>query len=233
MYELSFEYYQGPIEKLLELIEEKKLEVTMVSLSEVTAGFFDYLEKLEKEGVGNGIIADFLSVASKLLLIKSKFILPSLVMTEEEEEDIKGLETRIKIYQEFKQAKLYIKEMWSERELMGTREFFKGAAQSFYPPKSCAPSDFASALERVIGEIEKIMKPVVKVKNQVISLKKKIEEVFSRLTNDPVNFKNLHSGNKKEVVVLFLAILHLIRQQLIDVEQNGRFSDILVAKINP
>lgn len=231
MYELSFDYYQGPIEKLLELIEEKKLEVTVVSLSEVTAGFFDYLEKIEREGAGNGIIADFLSVASKLLLIKSKFILPSLVLSEEEEEDIKSLEVRLKIYQEFKQAKVYVKDAWSDRELMRTREFLRGAAQSFYPPKSCSPADFASAIQRVVGEIEKFMKPVVKVKNQVVSLKKKIEEVFSRLTKDPVNFKNLHGGNKKEVVVLFLAVLHLIRQQLVDVEQDGQFSDIIVAKL--
>ncbi len=231
MYELSFDYYQGPIEKLLELIEGKKLEVTVVSLSEVTAGFFDYLEKIERAGAGNGIIADFLSVASKLLLIKSKSILPSLILSEEEEEDIKGLETRLKIYQEFRQAKAYVKEMWSEGELMATREFLKGAAQSFYPPKACAPSDFVSAIQRVVGEIEKFMKPVVKVKNEIISLKKKIEEVFSRLTKDPVNFKNLHGGGKKEVVVLFLAVLHLIRQQLIDVEQDGQFSDILVTKI--
>ncbi len=231
MYELSFDYYKGPIEKLLELIEDKKLEITVVNLAEVTGGFFDYLEKLEKEGAGNGLIADFLSVASKLLLIKSKFILPSLVLSEEEEEDIHSLEMRLKVYQEFRQAKVYVKEMWREDELMMTREFFKGAAQSFYPPKSCKTSDLESALKRVLGEIEKFMKPVIKVKNEIINLKKKIEEVFSRLTQDPVNFKELHGGNKKEVVVLFLAILHLIKGQLINVEQEGRFSDIMVTKI--
>ena len=231
MYEISFEYYKGPIEKLLELIEEKKLEVTTVSLSEVTGGFFDYLEKLEKAGAENSLIADFLSVASKLILIKSKVILPSLVLSEEEEEDIKSLEARIKIYQECKQAKVYLREMWHNEEVMSTREFFKGAAQSFYPPKNCGPEDLGSALLRVIGEIQKFMKPVVKVKNEMINLKKKIEEVFARLTENPINFKELHNGGKKEVVVLFLAVLHLIKGQLIKVEQNGRFSDIIVAKV--
>ncbi|MCL4400245.1 segregation/condensation protein A [Patescibacteria group bacterium] len=65
----------------------------------------------------------------------------------------------------------------------------------------------------------------------MINLKKKIEEVFARLTENPINFKELHNGGKKEVVVLFLAVLHLIKGQLIKVEQNGRFSDIIVAKV--
>ncbi len=232
MYELSFEYYKGPLEKLLELIEEKKLEVTTVSLAEVTGGFFDYLGKLEEAGAGNFVIADFLSVASKLLLIKSKFVLPSLVLSEEEEEDIQGLEKRLKVYQEFKQAKVYIKEMWRANEVMMTREFLKGMAQSFYPPKSCKASDFETALKRIIAEMEKFLKPVVKIRNEMINLKKKIEEVFSHLAESPVRFNDLHGGGgKKEVVVLFLAILHLIKEQLVRVEQEGRFSDIMVAKL--
>ncbi len=231
MYELSFEYYQGPIEKLLELIEDQKLEVTIVSLAEVTGGFFDYLEKIEKQGVGNSLVADFLSVASKLLLIKSKSVLPSLELSEEEEADIKNLELRLKVYREFKQAKLYLKDVWKPTEVMGTREYLKGVAEVFYPPKSVTVSDFESAVKKLIGEMEKFLKPVVKVRNEIINLKKKIEEVFSRLTQAPVKFKELHGGNKKEVVVLFLAVLHLIRQQLITVEQEGRFSDMIVSKI--
>lgn len=231
MYELSFEYYKGPIEKLLELIEDQKLEVTIVSLAEVTGGFFDYLEKIEKEGAGNSLVADFLSVASKLLLIKSKSVLPSLELSEEEEMDIKGLEIRLKVYQEFKQAKLYIKDMWKTSEVMMTREFMKNMAQSFYPPQLVKTTDFESAVKKLIGEMEKFLKPVVKIRNEIINLKKKIEEVFSRLTQIPTKFNELHGGNKKEVVVLFLAILHLIKQQLINVEQEGRFSDMTIAKI--
>ena len=58
-YELNLEQYQGPLQKLLELIEEKKMEIMVVSLAEVTGGFFDYLKKLEKAGVSHSILADF------------------------------------------------------------------------------------------------------------------------------------------------------------------------------
>ena len=74
-FELKHEKFSGPIEALLDLIERKKLEVTEFSLAEVTADFLDYLQKLgarESATVSPRIIADFVVIASKLLLIKSK-----------------------------------------------------------------------------------------------------------------------------------------------------------------
>lgn len=62
--------------------------------------------------MSHSILADFLVVASKLILIKSKVLLPSLPLTEEEELDIRGLEGRLKIYQEFKKAQVHIKGLW-------------------------------------------------------------------------------------------------------------------------
>ena len=85
-YELTLEAYQGPLDKLLELVEAKKMEVTEISLAEVTADFLDYLKKLEAENVSQTLLADFLVIASKLIFIKSKILLPSLFAGEEETE---------------------------------------------------------------------------------------------------------------------------------------------------
>src|SRR5262245_24863161 len=105
MYEVRLEQYSGPLDKLLELIEEKKLEPTQVSLAAVTADFISYVEKLEQEkDVDPGVLADFVVVAARLLVIKSKVLLPGLELTEEEKVDIADLENRLKIYQEFKLA---------------------------------------------------------------------------------------------------------------------------------
>ena len=93
-YEFKTEQFSGPIEKLLELIEEKKMEITELNLADVTADFLKYLEKLES--VESRLLADFIVVASKLLLIKSKAILPGLPITEEEEKDIKDLGSAVK-----------------------------------------------------------------------------------------------------------------------------------------
>lgn len=231
MYELTFDYYQGPLEKLLELIEERRLEITLVNLAQVTEGFFDYLEKLEKEKVSNDVIADFLTVASKLLLIKSKVVLPSIVLSKEEEEEIENLEERLKIYQEFKTAKIYLKKLWQNEPLMFSREFLSGERSFFYPPQNLTPNDLLNGVKLMINELEKIFRPVLQIKGEIINLKKKIEEIFAKLTKEPKNFNDLHQGEKKEIIILFLAILHLIKQELVEAHQEKNFAEMIIKKI--
>ena len=230
-YELKLEHYQGPLDKLLELVEEKKLEVTLVSLATVTGDFLSYLKKLEVEALNHGLIADFLLIASRLLLIKSKVLIPNLELEDEEKEDIRNLELRLKIYQEFKKAKEYIKEGWNESPQMASREFLMGVGPVFYPPKTLTVEKIHDALLKVTGELEKILKPTQLIKTEIINLKAKIEEVLARLTEKPQVFDKLRiHKTKNELVVLFLAILHLIKEELVQVEQQDHFEDIILVK---
>ena len=128
-YELKLEQFSGPIEKLLELIEEKKLEITQLSLAQVTADFLVYLATIEE--LAPGILADFLVVASRLLLIKSKALLPNLILDQEEEQEIRDLEERLKIYREFKAARNYLKNLWQEQPLVFSRELLASSQFSF------------------------------------------------------------------------------------------------------
>lgn len=230
-YELNLDGFQGPLQKLLELIEEKKMEITIVNLAEVTGGFFDYLKKLETSGASHSLLADFLVIASKLLLIKSKVLLPSLPLTEEEELDIRGLEGRLKLYQEFKKAQVYIKNSWHVSPQLFSREYLMTKEAVFYPPKSVTAALLAKSVAKVVGELEKFLKPIVKVKNEIIHLKEKIEEIFKRLTESPTGFKKMHKGRPRgELVILFLAILHLIKDQLISADQDEQFDEIVLTK---
>ena len=88
-YEVKQDKFSGPLEKLLELIEAKELEITLINLAQVTGDFLEYLKALDEKSKHPSVLADFIVVASRLLLIKSKAILPSLALTEEEETDIK------------------------------------------------------------------------------------------------------------------------------------------------
>ncbi len=232
-YELRTEAFQGPLNKLLELIEEKKMEITIVALADVTGGFFEYLKKLEESRVDHSLLADFLVIASKLLLIKSKVLLPSLPLTEEEESDIRSLEGRLRIYQEFKKAQVHVKDLWHVSPVLFSREYLMTKETVFYPPKSVTAELLAKASAKVAGELEKFLKPIVKVKNEIIHLKQKIEEVFKRLTEAPVGFKKMHADRSRgELVILFLAILHLIKDQLISADQDGQFDEIVIARKN-
>lgn len=238
-YELKLEQFSGPIEKLLELIEEKKLEITQLNLAQVTADFLTYLTTIEKRAPN--ILADFLVVASRLLLVKSKALLPNLVLEQEEEEGIRDLEERLKIYQEFKAARNHLKNLWQERPLVFSREFLASRFsylpenKSFYPPKNLKPSDLKNVIDRLLSELQKFVYETKDFKLEIINLEEKMREFLERLkTAQTVNFgKMTDSQSRAEIITCFLVILHLIKDHLIDVQQDTHFSEITIEKIQP
>lgn len=237
-YELNLAHYQGPIEKLVELIEEKKLAITELSLAEVTGDFLSYVETLEAQAKTEEnpalaeLLSDFLVVASRLILIKSKALLPSLPLTGEEEEEIRNLEARVRLYQELKALQPIVKNGWSDMPQMLTREFLLSEEAVFYPPPKLTVAMLATSAGRLAGELERIARPLRTIKGEIIHLKEKIEEIFARVkTSAHLSFRELKEGRSRgEAVVLFLAMLHLIKSQLVRVTQTDHFSDIAIAK---
>ena len=144
MYELKLEQFSGPIEKLLELIEEKKMEITDLNLAEVTADFLNYLKKIEM--VEPRMLADFVAIAAALLLIKSKALLPDLKLSNEDEQNIKDLEGRLRRYAEFKPAIAILKKLFEQRRFSVSRPLFYNFQPVFYP----APNANIESLEKVI-----------------------------------------------------------------------------------
>ena len=94
--------FEGPLDLLLELIEKRKLFIGDIALAKVTDDFISHIKQFENMPMGES--AHFILVASTLLLIKSKALLPGLSLTEEEQGDIHDLETRLKIYKRIKDA---------------------------------------------------------------------------------------------------------------------------------
>jgi segregation and condensation protein A len=233
-YELKLEQFSGPIEKLLELIEAEKLEITELSLAQVTADFLAYLPTVEK--VAPGILADFLVVASRLLLIKSKALLPELVLEEEEEQEIKDLERRLKIYQKFKAARNYLKNLWQEQPIIFSREFLAygisclPAGRSFYPPKNLKPIDLKNALDGILKELQKFIYETKEFKLEVVNLAEKMTEFLKRFkTVQKISFHKItDSQSRKEIITYFLVILHLIKDHLVQVQQDKHFSEITI-----
>lgn len=248
-YEIHLEQFQGPLEKLLSLIEEKKMEVSAVSLADVTNDFLNYLDQFRIQLIENipagedsplfdappELLADFLVVASRLLLIKSKSLLPNLEISAEEETEIKDLERRLSLYKEYKKTQEHVRALWSDTPKMYSREFMENSEPLFYPPGDVTPEHLMFSVMKLSGDLEKLFKPKATVKNQIINLRTKIQEIASRLTSSPTTFSSLHGNTKAkgEIVVLFLAVLHLIKQQLINVEQTGHFEEMTIAKSQP
>ena len=102
-YTVKTEAFEGPLDILLSLIEKRKLHINDVSLSKVADDFIAYINSIEEFPLEES--ADFILIASTLILIKSKSLLPTLDLSIEEEEDISTLEDRLREYQKIKELK--------------------------------------------------------------------------------------------------------------------------------
>ena len=232
MYQVKLEQFSGPLEKLLELIEEKELEITTISLAGVTADFLEYLKSLSEEAKHPSVLADFVVVAATLLLIKSKSILPSLELTQEEEGNIKDLETRLRIYKEYKVASTRVDALWKTKQQSFSRLFLMNLPSVFYPPEGLKVKNLEETIRSVLSQLQSLIPEKQTVKRIVVSVEAKVKELMERLTKQAEHgFQSLAQNKSKlEIIVLFLAILHLLRDSLIKAEQKGQFSDIIIKK---
>lgn len=237
-YEVKLQQFSGPMGKLLELIEEKKLEITTISLAEVTADFLAYTKTLEKslptgQTGAPSLIADFLVVAAKLVLIKSKVLLPMLELSHEEEADIKDLEGRLKIYREFKATSEFILKLWGKNRSAHARPLFMnlGEQSFFYPPEHLKVSDLARAINNLSAILKVLLPEEQTVRIAVVTIEQKMEELLNRFKEiGQHSFHTMsHQKARGEIIVLFLAILHLLKDRVINVEQEDRFSDIVIS----
>lgn len=233
MFEVKSEAFNGPMAKLLELIEEKQLEITRVNLATVTADFIKYIESLG-EAVMPDILSDFIVVAARLLLIKSKVLLPNLELTGEEEGDILDLERRLQIYREFKSASQHIKNLWDKNQAAHSRPLLSslGEKSFFYPSKQITQERLVSAMESLFAVLKGLIPETKGVRMTVVTLQEKIAELTRRLT-EAANVTVKGKFNKEqrgEIIVMFLAVLHMLANRLAEVEQNDAFGDIVVKK---
>src|SRR3989344_2519217 len=181
MYEVNLDKFSGPLEKLLELIEKKQLEITLVNLAQVTGDFLEYLKNLDEQAKHPSVLADFVVVASRLLLIKSKAILPSLELTEEEETDIRDLESRLKIYKEFKNASELVQNIWDKNSHSYGRELFMNLPAVFYPSKNLNIKNLEKQILDLIQELKSLVPEQQNVRKAVITIEQKVKELLERL----------------------------------------------------
>lgn len=228
-YQITLEKFGGPIEKLLSLIEEQELQITEVSLAKVTDDFLHYLGTLQE--ISPALLADFISVASRLILIKSKVLLPDLTLTEEEETQIHDLEQRLAFYKIWKEAEKIIAATFGKNRLHG-RSYLSSVNAAFYPAPGLTVQTLSKAFEGVVQSLSIFTRETETLKESIIAIEEKIAEILARFTTESSMSFRAVSGSKhiKEVVALFLAVLHLAREGRVHLEQQTNFSDIMVTR---
>jgi segregation and condensation protein A len=231
MFKVQIEKFEGPLDLLLKLIEERRLDITRLNLAKVADDYLEYTRTNENINLEN--LADFVNIASRIILIKSQSILPALEITQEEEKEIADLENKLKEYQKFKTAAEKIRSFRSNGRFSISRDYLLGIDAVYTPPKNVNAFDLKKAFLKVISEIvlpEKIPEESVE---EIITLEDKIEELEKSLHRRvETSFREISSSarDKVEIIIAFLALLEMVKQRIIDVEQNELFEDIKISK---
>ncbi|MEK7200974.1 MAG: segregation/condensation protein A, partial [Patescibacteria group bacterium] len=203
--------FEGPLELVLDLIEKRKMHISDVSLSQVADEFIEYIKSFEEFPIADS--ADFILVASTLLLIKSKSLLPNLQLTEEEQGSIEDLENRLASYKKYKELTVGIGKMFGN--FLYFAEEKKRVSVGFFPTSDISLLSIKNALLEVLqnmpAKIEELPKVVVE---KIISLEEMIgnlsERIKTSLRTSFSDFAGVGKAEKINIIVSFLAMLELV-----------------------
>jgi segregation and condensation protein A len=233
-YTVHLDSFEGPLDLLLRLIEKAELDITTISLARVTDQYLAYIRQLEV--IHPDLLADFLVVAARLILIKSRALLPRPPEPDPEEEDIgQDLVRQLEEYRRFKQAS----ERLREREAEGLRSYVRLAPPPAQP-KGLAPgevslADLLAALQRALDVAPSV--PVNSVVSPVtITIEDKISVIEAALASSRrVHFAGLlmRAHSRMEVIVTFLAVLELIKRGRVQARQDEPFAEIYIRLAPP
>lgn len=231
LHPVTVQGFEGPLDLLLSLIEEGRLDIGSVSLAAVTE---QYLERIKAPGaVPPEHLADFVLVAATLLLLKSKRLFPDLALTEEEEARVVNLEEQLKEYRKFRTVGKEFIRLWERGILLHSKARFLGMATIFSPPVGLEAAGLRSAQASVLDHLPHFEVLAEEVVRQVVSLEERIRDIEARIAQRPsLKFREVAqgAGSRVEVIVSFLALLELVKQRIVAAEQPRPFRDILVSR---
>ncbi len=221
------ERFEGPLELLLDLIEKRKLFVNDVSMAKVADDYIAYVRNLGDFPVADS--AQFVLIASTLLLIKSKSLLPTLSLTTEEQANIEDLEKRLALLARMRDLAQKIKPLFGARILYPRGDIRRQPV--FSPDADMTTANILDAARRTLNNLpKKEFLPKVIV-DKVISLEEMIGSLTERIgASLKMSFREFSGGASKgervNVIVSFLAMLELVKQGVIAVAQENHFDDI-------
>lgn len=235
-YRLKLDIFEGPLDLLLYLIKKNDLDISDIPIAEVTEQYMNYIEMMKMLNLD--IVGDFLVMAATLMQIKSRMLLPlDPEAKEEQEEDPRDeLMKRLYEYKKFKDVAGVLTDMEKKQQDLFRRNIdeekinqIKKESEEIYFEASLF--DLINALSDAIKNApEDIIHQIVK---EEYSVDQKIHEILHCLLNRPsIELKELfnQSGSKEEMIVIFLAVLELIRLKEIKVIQKSVFSNIEVLR---
>lgn len=234
-YTVKMENFEGPLDLLCHLIEKNKMDICDIKICEITDQYLAYLNEMQQMNLD--VTSEFIVMASRLIYLKSKSLLPSIVEEDEEEIDLVQMLIEYKKYKEFTfTLKERIEEFGGKfYKLPDKLDLPKEKLDKTYDPNFIPNiyNDFVTKeIEKKNVNANNINRLAVSEK---VTIKSKIREILKELWKKPTFVFNkmfsLKKRSKVEVVTAFLSLLELSKMSRIAVTQDSLFGDINVTKL--
>ena len=231
MYEITIDNFSGPMDLLLHLIKQSKMDIMNIKLEIIIDEYLDYINKMTEMNLD--IASSYLVMASELLEIKSKMLLPKEEDEEEEEDPKERLINRLILYQQYKDQIENFKELENERGTYYTKipsnldEYQTNEKKALITDVTL--DDLVKAFEDFLARAE-LEKPIsTKVTKKELSVEDRIVSIKDRFKKQKrIDFFDLFEVKSKEyVVVTFLAILEMAKNSELVIYQENNFGNIV------
>ncbi len=230
LYQVKIPVFEGPLDLLLHLIKENKIDIYDIPIALITRQYLEYLEFMKELNLD--IASEFLVMAATLIYIKSRMLLPKDDSGEVIDEDPRlELVERLLEYQAIKEAAFELKEREEEWSgvLRRTEPVFEEESEELYL-FDINIFDLLTAFKKLI---EKLPPEVIEISPETLTVKDRISYILELLEQrDSVRFEDLFEGmrTKEALIVTFLALLELLRLGLLRAYQERPFSIIWIFK---
>ncbi len=234
---VKLDRFEGPYTKLLDLIEDKKLSITEISLVSVADDYIAYIKTLDQKNLVD--ISQFILVASTLMLMKAKSLLPGVVYTEEEEKQVHDLERKLELYALLTGASGRIRNIFMKQRLFSRERIAYKGGSVFVPDDRVTKEMLQSVASLTLASFI-TPKQLVKVAvDAALRIENVIESLLTRVRSmQAVSLQSLANGaktieeRKKLLIVNFIALLELVRSGAIMAEQTSDGGDISLSTVN-
>lgn len=235
-YAIKLDNFEGPLDLLCHLVDKNKMDINQIKISEITDQYIDYIKKMQELNLD--VTSEFILMASTLLFIKSKSLLPKQVEDEAEltEEE---LIHRIIEYKKYKEISKKLKELYQ----VYSKRFYKVPDKIELPARKLEQNYSKDLIEQSYKNLveknkSKINKNAINIEKiaitETVTVTSKVKDIFKELIKKPrFIFSKLCSAKKYtrlETVTAFSGILELTRRNKIKAQQERNFGDIIVEK---
>lgn len=231
--------FEGPLDLLLHLVKVSKIEISDIKLVDITTQYLEYLKKMEEMNLD--VASEYLVLASELIEMKSRYLLPKPPKVEEEsqyeEDPEEELKKRLLEYQKYKESTSIFKDLEINRSSYYTkaperRDIYTN--EKLENNGEVTPNDLLLALEKLL-ERKEYTKPInTKITKKELSVSERVNKIRSILKKEKtVEFSSLFEYlTRPYIVVTFLSILEMAKDKEITLKQDKNFGNILLERVD-